>query len=298
MAQKANDPVLEAILKQYEDNSKPSSSGSKTYDLKNYFSTFLPDKVKSGSKQIRILPAPDGGTPFKEIYVHTKQVDGQWKKFPCLKGNFDKDCPFCEARAALLATGKDSDKELAKKFGSRKMYVLRVIDREFEDDGVKFWRFNHDYRNQGIFDKLITIIKKRGNITDLETGRDITIDLGRDQNNKTIVTGLVDEDPAAVSEDASVIETWMADDRTWQDVYSIRNYDYLYLIVKGKEPAWDKVNEKWVDKEELDEEANSDKEITMDETEIEKDLGGVEETQSETVEASVDADEEEDDLPF
>ena len=299
MAQTTNDPVMEAILKQYESNST-KSTGKKTYDLKNYFSTYLQEGVKTGTKTIRILPAADGGTPFKEIHVHTYQVNGQWKKFPCLKHNFGKECAFCEAREKLLATGKDSDKELAKKFGSRKMYVLRVIDRDHEDDGIKFWRFNHDYRNQGTFDKLISIIKRRGNVTDLVTGRDIIIDMQRDQMGKTIISGIIDADPLAASEDASTVEAWMADTRTWEDVYSIKGYDYLEIIVKGGEPTWSTTENGWVDK--LTAEDTDTKELASEITmgdDAEKANAEVKvEVEKKVVAKEVVSDEEEDDLPF
>lgn len=289
-----NDPLVDAILKQYEDNHAPKkSTGTKTYDLKNYFSTFLKEGVKTGSKRIRILPAADGGTPFKEIFIHSKQVSGKWKKFACLKGNFDKDCPFCEARQALLGSGKDGEKELAKQFGSRKMYVLRVIDRDHEEDGVKFWRFNHDYTSQGIFDKIISIIKQNGNITDPETGRDLVIDIARDHKNNCVVSGVVHCDKSPTLEDKEQLKTLIEDSRTWEDVYSVKDYDYLLLVVKGFEPAWDKVNKQWVDKATLtDAEANDESsEITMDNDVIETKKS----TKSKTV---VTQEEEVDDLPF
>jgi hypothetical protein len=246
---------VDAILAQYADNQTNSSSTArKSYDLKNYFSPRLGEREKSGSVHVRILPDANGGTPFKEIYIHKLQIKGEWKKFICLNHNFDKDCPFCEAREALLATGKDSDKELAKGYGARRAYVVKVINRDAEDEGVKFWRFNHDYRNEGIFDKIVGIIKNRGakgNIADPVTGRDLIIEMGKNQKNATIIKSIVDADPEPLTEDAALSQEWLSDTRTWEDVYSIRNYEYLEIVVRGGEPTWDKANNKWVDKAEL-----------------------------------------------
>lgn len=305
MVQTKKDPLLEAILKQYEDNSSPQSTSSKTYDLKNYFSIYLKEGEKKGSKQIRILSAPDGGTPFKEMFVHSRQVNGKWKKFTCLKNNFGKACPFCEARTELLNSGKESEKELAKKFGSRKMYVLRVIDRDHEEDGVKFWRFNHDYTSQGIMDKIISIIRAKGNISDLQTGRDLIIDIGRDHKNNCVVTGVVDCDPAPAMEDSEALKALVGEGRTWEDVYSVKSYEYLEIVVLGGEPVWDKTNEKWVDKTTLDnsETSSDEAEITMgddDDDVITKEPETVTTTKKETkkVVAVEEDGDDSDDLPF
>lgn len=256
-----NDELLAAMLKQYENNtSSYSKSGSaKEYDLKNYFTTHLPDKVKTATKRIRILPTTDGTSPFKEIHGHKMQVDGDWKTFVCLKHERDEDCPFCEAREALLASGKESDKELAKKYSARKMYVVKIIDRDNEADGVKFWRFNHDYRKQGIYDKVygvLTAIKQ--NITDPKTGRDLMVMIARDQNNRPVVQSISHLDPSPLSDDTEQVNEWLSDTRSWEDVYSVKPYDYLEIIVKGGVPAWDKEAKKYVDKASLSTEESND----------------------------------------
>lgn len=308
--QKGTNDVLAAMLNQYNQNQQSSSSSKKTYDLKNYFTPRLGDKEKTGSKQIRLVPDHDGGTPFKEVYIHKLQIKGEWKKFICLNHNFEKDCPFCEAREELLATGKDTDKELAKTYGAKRAYVVKVIDRDAEDEGIKFWRFNHDYRNEGIFDKIIGIIKNRGdrgNIADPETGRDLIIDMGKNQTNKTIIKSIVDADPAPLSDDAEQAKEWLADARTWEDVYSVRNYEFLEIVVKGGEPAWDKVHSKWVDKAELAdaEAADMNEALTMGtveapvtvEAEAPKAEKAPKATKVKTPKAPA-ATEDEDDLPF
>jgi len=304
MAQKEHDALTAQILKQYaENNATKTNSQSKNFDLKNYFSVYLPDKVKTGSKQIRILPAADGGTPFKEMFIHSRQINGKWKKFTCLNHNFDKDCPFCEARNELLGTKKDSDKELAKTFGSRKMYVLRVIERENEEDGIKFWRFNHDYRNQGIMDKIITLFKLKGNITDAENGRDLTIDIGRDQKGNCIVTGIGDHDPSPALDDPIKLKELIEDTRTWEDVYAVKTYEYLEIAVVGGEPVWDKESEKWVDKNELkkNEDEDDDSEINMgsdDDDDIVTPEPEVSNSKTNKKKSKIDIEDDDDDLPF
>ncbi len=292
--------ALAEMLAQYEKNNAPKyeKTEAKTYDLKNYFNTFLEKGVKTGTKTIRILPATNGGTPFVEMHAHKVLVDGEWKTFPCLKHEKGEDCPFCEARAALQATGKDSDKELAKKFNARLMYVVKVIDRDNEDEGVKFWRFNHDFRKEGVYDKIFaawSALKK--DITDAETGRDLVITLNRNQNDVPVVSGIQALDPSPLSENAAQMTEWTADERTWEDVYSVRNYDYLYLIVKGETPVWDKEEKRWVAKDaaKADENAKLETELTMGVENVKSTMKAAEPVAEEV---NVTSEEDEDDLPF
>ena len=292
--------ALEAMLAQYEKNNAPKyeKQEAKTYDLKNYFNTYIPENVKSGTKIIRILPSQNG-SPFVEMHGHKVMVDGEWKTFPCLKHEKGEACPFCEAREELLATGKDSDKELAKKYNARLMYVVKVIDRDREDEGVKFWRFNHDYRKEGVYDKLyamITALKK--DVTNPETGRDIAITINRNQNGVPVVSGIQALDPSPLSDDSTKVNEWMSDSRTWEDVYSVRTYDYLELIVKGYTPVWDKEEKRFVAKELLKEEETKntlESELTMGLENVKSNIQA--QTTTSTV-TSVIEDEDEDDLPF
>jgi hypothetical protein len=292
--------ALDAMLAQYEKNNapRPVKTEAKVYDLKNYFNTFIKEGIKSAVKQIRILPT-DGSTPFVEIHAHKVLVDGEWKTFACLKHEKGEACPFCEAREALLATGKDSDKELAKKYNAKKMYVVKVIDRDHEDEGVKFWRFNHDYRKEGIYDKIIGVLNAiKKDVTNAETGRDLLLTINRNQNNVPVVSAVASLDPSVLSEDQELKELWLSDTRTWEDVYSIRTYDYLEILVKGGIPVWHKEDKKFVDKASLEADASTaslETELTMGVENVKANVQAAEEatetTQSESAEV-------EDDLPF
>lgn len=295
--------ALDAMLEQYEKNNAPKyeKKSEKVYDLKNYFNTHIKDGVKSATKEIRILPSKNG-SPFIEVHGHKVQIDGEWKTFACLKHEKGEACPFCEAREELLSTGKESDKELAKKYNARKMYVVKVIDREHEDEGVKFWRFNHDYRKEGVFDKIhgvLTALKTNKDITNPENGRDLSISINRNQNNVPVVSAIVALDSTPLSEDTEKSAEWLADARTWEDVYSVKTYDYLEIIVKGGIPVWDKEEKKYVDKESLtakSADSSMEEEITMG---VENVKAGIQAATSTTKSEPVaSTDEDEDDLPF
>lgn len=297
--------ALAAMLEQYEANSKPKyeKKQEKVYDLKNYFNTFIPDGVKSATKTIRILPVTNG-SPFVEIHAHKIQVDGEWKTFACLKHEKNEPCPFCEAREALLATGDEQDKKIAANYRARLMYVVKVVDRDHEDEGVKFWRFNHDSRKEGIYDKIYAVINAiKKDITDVQTGRDVVLTINRNQNNVPVVSGVATLDPTPLSDDAEKAASWLADTRTWEDVYSVRTYDYLAIIVKGGIPVWDKENKCFVDKASLDasekEKQTLDSELTMGVENVKANMQAASpETETITETEPTPAMEEEDDLPF
>lgn len=296
--------ALEAMLAQYEANNKPKyekSETAKTYDLKNYFTTYdLEKDEQSKTKEIRILPNPKGGSPLVEFHGHTAIVDGQKKTFPCLQHEKGTACPFCEAREALLATGDAGDKELAKKYNSKKMYIAKVIDRHNEEEGVKFWRFNHDFRKEGVFDKIHGVVaglKKNKNITSSTEGRDLTIMINRNQTGLPIISTIVAQDSDVLSANAELSAEWLADERTWEDVYSVRNYDYLAIIVRGYTPIWDKEAKCFVAKELINEneESSLDAELTMA---VENVKANVTEAETVTNPQSTTPEAEDDDLPF
>jgi len=293
---------FEEMMKSYADSHKQNTTvTTKVYDEKNYFSTNIPKSEREADKTIRILP--QDGNFWTVFHGHKKQLpDGTWKTFPCLKHEEGKDCPFCEAREALLATGKESDKKLAKEYSVRKMYILKVIERGNEKDGVKFWRFNHAYDKAGTLDKIMGAIKiAKHDVTDPETGRDLVVNIRRNQFNVPVVLSVNNSlEVSKLSEDANQAAIWLSDTRTWRDVYAIKNYDYLEIVVRGHTPVWSKEQEKFVAKEKLESlgiskdainEEDDDSELTMGETEVNNiTIPVVDNTQPQ--------EEEDDDLPF
>jgi hypothetical protein len=138
---------LDAVLAQYEKAQQAGggAQGKMSQDerMKKYFALILGEKEKSGQRRVRILPTHDGSSPFKEAWYHEIQVGGQWQKFYDPGKNDNERSPLNEVYEELMSTGKESDKELAKQYKSRKFYIVKVIDRDNEADGPKFWRFKH-----------------------------------------------------------------------------------------------------------------------------------------------------------
>jgi hypothetical protein len=217
---------------------------------------------------IRILPI-EGTTPFQEVQVHSAKVDGKNRKFTCIAHLNDEPCPFCEAREQLLATGEKSDEELAKSYKPRLMYIVKVIDRDNEADGPKFWRFPINYKKDGIMDKIMaTITMLKEDVTNTETGRDLVLNIVRVKNPRggtyPAVNSVQAMDKKPLSADAELAAKWVNDKKTWQDVYSLKDYDYLKIIVMGEVPAWNKRLEKFVAKSTLTEADNESTTESLD----------------------------------
>ena len=250
---------LDAVLKQYEQNQVNGSSTnniSREERLKKYFATFLPKGETDGEKIIRILPTIDGSSPFKEVYYHEVQIDGKWTKLLDPGKNGDgtptgERSPLNEVEEALKMTGNEKDKEIARQYRSKKFYIVKVIDRENEEDGVKFWRFKWNYKGDGVIDKIIPIFQKRGDITDTQEGRDLTlvlksVPLPSGKGTYTVVSMVMAEDPSTLTSDKSNLKEWSENTETWQDVYSKKPVEYLEAIARGETPVWDSQLKKYV----------------------------------------------------
>ena len=278
--------TFEAVQEQYEKNKKAASGNkfaSQEERMKKYFTTVLPKGSTDQERRVRILPTKDGSSPFVEVKFHEVQVDGKWVKLydPAQEG---KRSPLNEVRESLEATGVESDKELARSYRSRKFYIVKVVDRDHEQDGPKFWRFKHNSKQEGILDKIFPIFRNKGDITDTTKGRDLILSLSLTKSGTgkeyTSISSIIPEDPAPLSTDAEQAQKWLADTLVWSDVYAKKPEEYLEMIANGETPKWDIEAKKWV--------SNAQAETT---------IGGA--TAPESVPEDAQANEKpDDDLPF
>ena len=245
--------TFDAVLAQYEKNKNATSGNSNKMSsedrMKRYFTTVLPKGSKGEERRIRILPTKDGSSPFVEVYFHEIQVDGKWVKLydPKQEG---KRSPLNEVNEALMGTGVEADREAARQYRSRKFYIVKVIDRDHESDGVKFWRFKHNHKGDGVIDKVFPIFRNKGDVTNAETGRDLILSLTLTKagtgKEYTVINSVLNDDPSPLHTDADVAKTWLEDELTWSDVYSKKSEDYLEMVARGEVPRWDTASSKWV----------------------------------------------------
>ncbi len=262
---------FDAVLAQYEKNKNAASSNSNKVSqedrMKKYFTTVLPKGSKGEERRIRILPTKDGSSPFVEVKFHEVQVDGKWVKLydPAQEG---LRSPLNEVHDALMQTGVEQDREAARNYRSRKFYIVKVIDRDHEDDGVKFWRFKHNIKQEGVLDKIFPIFRNKGDITDSEKGRDLILNLTLTKSGTgkeyTVINSVIPDDASPLNVNPDVAKQWLEDELVWSDVYSKKGEDYLEMVAKGETPRWDVDAKKWVSNSTAEETIGSPKSTVVD----------------------------------
>ena len=328
----------EAVKIQYEQEQKTFTPKKTQFNEKNYLQARLSDKETSKTLTIRLLPfSPEGGSPFKKVFMHTVKVNKEvapngWKTFVCPTHN-KKDgevmgggCPFCETSAkAKELKSKALDESTKKRYGDieflnkvKEMWIVRCIERDHEEDGVKFWLFNSSKKKDGVYDKIMNLAKiraeaaaRKGNnysIFDLNNGLDLIVTLTKTADNKTSIQIVDDGVPSPLTDDFDLGMKWIQDDKNWYDVYTVKSYDYMAIIAQGGIPVFNKELNKYVDKEEMNkikEEAEK-KRIEEELTEETKDYSAINgngiiidgTTMTSETKADETQEEEEDDLPF
>jgi hypothetical protein len=310
MAESKKNSILDAMMKQYDDAKSNRKSYESTTDLTKYFNPRLEDDENTGEITVRILPPKnEGESPFEIGYFYSIQVNGKWKKLYCSHKNDGVECPIWEMKSLLEKSSDKADKDLASKYEPKVFYLVRVIERGKEDEGVKIWRFPHNYKGDGIYDKILPLFQKKGDLTDPRTGRDITLILGRDDKKNTKVTSIIADDVSLLTDVAKKAKAWLSETITWKDVYKRSPEEYLQIIADGDTPVWSKESKKFIPKSEADE--NSQVEFKPSEQKNQKNNVDKrvskfivnqddEDDEDETIVPSVveDDDNEDDDLPF
>lgn len=278
-----------------------------SFDPKNYLDLKLKDFETTKTLKIRFLPiSSKDSTIFFDISTHALKVNKEiaksgFKSYVCLndeKVGSNEECPICKKSKELFDESSKARKEgndvLAKSLfkdacslKKKRTFITRVIDRDHEDEGVKFWRFNENSKGEGIYDKLMTLylrrkeesieedelsyngtcyVDKNGNVRepynifDLYEGKDIIITVTKAQIadghggvRDILAYNITDSgNKKPLSKDIDKANTWLNDSKTWKDVYSNKTAEYLELVVNGKIPVYNRDFGKYVAKAEND----------------------------------------------
>lgn len=245
--------VLASALARYEKIQEKSTLPKINQDdrMKMYFGAVLPKGVHSQTKRIRILPPIEGRDVFwEELFFHDIKVGKDTVKLydPAQDG---EESPLNEVKESLYASGDEEDRKLALTYTSRRFYVFRIIDRDNEADGVKFWRVKDNYKKEGVFDKIIDVLKVKGeDISDPQNGRDIILSLSLQKSPQgreyTAITSIIPDDKSPLSTDPEKMRQWLSYELTAKQAYPKKSIEYLRGVAEGYEPVWDKVAKKWV----------------------------------------------------
>jgi len=127
-------------------------------------------KPEAGKQTVRIVPYQfDKGNPFREIYFHYDLGKRNYVS-PITSGGSD---PVVEFAEKLKATGSSDDWKMAQKLMPKMRTYVPVVVRGKESEGVKFWGFGKQ-----VYAEILGFIADPdyGDITDLQSGRDITVE--------------------------------------------------------------------------------------------------------------------------
>lgn len=325
-----------ALEEQREEFKKPNTEFQEKrfkFDVKNYLNLQMKEDETTKTVKVRFLPvSPTEGVPFLKIITHALKVRKEiaqsgFKTYVCLKDEkigYEGECPICKKSKELYEAASKAKKEgneklattlteSARQFRSKITYIVRVIDRDHEDEGVKFWRFNANSKGEGIYDKLMALHDTRKaeaeeegeqnySIFDLYNGKDIIITINKSKipdgygGMKEVTSYNITDsgNRKPLSKDVELANKWINDPKTWKDVYGQKSADYLELVAENKVPVYDTQLGKFVEKKEFDKETK-----IMEEQAASEVLDANYNSNSKVVDANVgNTQNEDDDLPF
>lgn len=259
------------------------------FDAKNYLDTKLGEGQNERTITVRILPVSNEDGNFRiAVKTHNLKVSRRiaqsgFKSFLCLDDpqvpNYNPSvrCPICEKAQYYFDEAKkcrETDKEKSKKLfvkacslKNKITYIVRVIERGKENEGVKFWRFNENTQGKGIYDSLIALYKQRKNdmaeegienynIFDLDNGRDIVLNLmktERSDGQEGVAIQITDKSiNKPLTNDIELGNAWINDVKKWYNAYTVKSPEYLAIVADDKIPYHDRALDKLVAKTEDD----------------------------------------------
>jgi hypothetical protein len=297
---------LDELLDHYNSTHEKKGSGViPREELMKKF--FVP---QNATEEFRVVkqPSKDGDklSYTETAHFHEIKVGEKYRKAYCFKHNDDTRCPMCEMEGFLLGkqlkkkfadmTPEEKEKndkiyKLSLKFKAKKFYIIKGLDRGQEKDGVKFWRFKHNYKMQGVYDKLVAAVKfskQENNIiyTDVLNGVDLQINVADDKmpngkKFKTVTSIMAKSKTSPLSLDDAKQKAWSTDTLKWTDVFKplkaphVDEIKFLELAAKGVAPFYDEKVKRWYAPENPDLEAKmNERTQNLEAKEEESSFGG------------------------
>lgn len=179
-------------------------------------------KPEPGKQVIRIVPYMfDRDWPFRELLFYYN-LD---KKVTISPVSFNQPDPIQEYADKLKSTGDKEDWLLARKIEPKLRIHVPILVRGKEEEGIKFWGFGNQ-----IYEELLKIMDDPdyGDITDLKTGRDITVEYekasGTDAFPKTTIRIKPSISPATTSKEVAELIKQMP---SVEEIWKIPTYQEL-----------------------------------------------------------------------
>jgi glutaredoxin len=263
----------------------PPKSGKKVIE-EAFFHVVTTTTTGNKKKYGTIIYCPAHNDPMVKKTDKNGQIVLDEKNLPVM---IPAPCPLCKKSKDLLSTQdpllrgvskeksktlSDAEKVIYEKnsaifkessgLQAKKFYIIRGIDKGVQKDGVKFWRFKHNFQNKGTLNTLLPALSDFNEInntdyTNVQNGTDLSISTVETTSNSGIkyraVVGISARGKSLLSDDPTLIKDWINDNITWREVFipkqapGITSYEYLEMVAKGTNPYWDDSdsnNKHWV----------------------------------------------------
>lgn len=185
-------------------------------------------KPQEGKQVVRIVPYQHRrDNPFLEMYFHY-EIGKRTILSPVTYGEAD---PVVEFAEKLRQTGDRDDWSLARKIEPKQRIYVPVIVRGEEEEGVKFWGFG-----KTVYMELLGIIADPdyGDITDLKTGRDITVEYTPGSKGTYAKTQVrIKPNTTVVTDSRDVLEKIAKEQPDIYDVFKKQSYDEIKEIFEN-----------------------------------------------------------------
>jgi hypothetical protein len=187
-------------------------------------------KPTPGKHQVRIVPykfSPEN--PFIELFFHYN-INNKTYLSP---SSFGRPDPIVEFAEKLKRMGDKEDWKAAKKMEPKLRTFVPVIVKGEESEGVRFWGFG-----KTVYQELLGYIADPdyGDITDVDGGRDITIEYTSAEDAGTsypVTTIRIKPNQTPVSDDESAKQSLVETQTNITDIYSELSYDELKSVLEG-----------------------------------------------------------------
>lgn len=198
------------------------------------------DKLQNGKNVRRVLwPKGEKDVFYSEGFLHFSLGAEGKKVATCPKTFNEKNpCPICEYVAQLQKSKSKQDKKLANQIKAKRRIYINVLSRDDEEETPKVLPIGVTIL-KGLLETICD--PDYGDITDPETGRDVTI-TRKGQGLNTEYSVLPKPKSSVVSEDMEVddIEEAMAD---LDALFIEKSYDELQAILDGEDEEDDSKEE-------------------------------------------------------
>lgn len=187
-------------------------------------------KPTPGKHQVRIVPYKfNKDNPFIELYFHYN-VNNKTYLSP---QSFNRPDPIVEFADKLKRMGDKEDWRAAKQMEPKLRTFVPVIVRGEEGEGVRFWGFG-----KTVYQEILGYIADPdyGDITDPQTGRDLTIEYTSAEDAGTsypTTTIRVKPNESPLVEDSTQVKTLLENQTEITDLYQELSYDELKDVLEG-----------------------------------------------------------------